>query len=349
MPNHLKILHIANFKTEHNGSMFYNTDSKIQHGLIELGHYVHAFDYKFMVRKSNIFNTTSLSHKKVHQQLIELCENINFDLILIGHIHLPNDLLKKLKSIYPCKIAMWFVDPINEPHRLSHFKEMQDQVNALFITTAGKYLEKLSSNFTHPICAFTPNLSLAAVEHHRPVWEDFKYDVIFCGSNSKYPEREQFIESLVKQLPELNFKLGACLGEPPLFGHEYHSAVQQSLMSINYSKYNDIYMYSSDRLAQLTGMGSLVFTARTPGLELLFPADSIIYFNHLNDVVTRLDYYYRHPEQALDIAKKGYQLAHTLFEAKNVLQQWINLLYLNPLNSPWQQETYHKGQRISHV
>ncbi|MFH3721672.1 glycosyltransferase family 1 protein, partial [Acinetobacter baumannii] len=50
----LKILHIANFKTDNNGSMFYNTDAKIQHGLIELGHYVHAFDYKYMVRKSNI-------------------------------------------------------------------------------------------------------------------------------------------------------------------------------------------------------------------------------------------------------------------------------------------------------
>ena len=42
--------------------MFYNTDAKIQHGLIELGHYVHAFDYKYMVRKSNIFGAVSNVH-----------------------------------------------------------------------------------------------------------------------------------------------------------------------------------------------------------------------------------------------------------------------------------------------
>ncbi|MDQ8954176.1 glycosyltransferase [Acinetobacter rudis] len=349
MSDKLKILHIANFKTEHNGSMFYNTDTKIQHGLIELGHYVHGFDYKYMVRKSNIFNTTSLSHKKTHQQLLELCENIHFDLILIGHIQLPIDLLEKIKAIHPCKIAMWFVDPINEPHRLEHFKAMQSQVDAIFATTAGECLKQLSSNLPQPICAFTPNISLASIEHPRCDWNNYQYDVIFCGSNSKYPEREQFIQSLVEQLPALKFKLGACLGHPPLFGHHYQTAVQQSLMSINYSKYNDIYMYSSDRLAQLTGMGSLVFTAKTPGLELLFPNDCVVYFDHIDDVIKKLTYFHKHPEHAIEIAQKGYQLAHQRFEAKNVLQQWINLLYQYPLNSVWQQEVYHKGQRIQYV
>ena len=124
----MKILHIANFKTENNGSMFYNTDAKIQHGLIELGHYVHAFDYKYMVRKSNIFNTTSLSHKKTYQQLLELCENIHFDLILLGHIHLPLDILKQLKHVCSSKVAMWFVDPINEANRLKHFYEIQKEI-----------------------------------------------------------------------------------------------------------------------------------------------------------------------------------------------------------------------------
>ncbi|MFH4151184.1 glycosyltransferase family 1 protein, partial [Acinetobacter baumannii] len=84
-----------------------------------------------------IFNTTSLSHKKTHQQLIELCQNIHFDLILIGHIHLPKELLKQLKAINQARVAMWFVDPINEPHRLNHFKEMHSEVDHVFVTTAG--------------------------------------------------------------------------------------------------------------------------------------------------------------------------------------------------------------------
>ncbi|WP_204270652.1 hypothetical protein, partial [Enterobacter hormaechei] len=70
----------------------------------------------------------------------------------------------------------------------------------------------------------------------REDWLKFDYDCIFCGSNSKYPEREQFISHLTEQLPEFRFKLGACLGQPSLFGHEYQAAVRNSLMGINYSK-----------------------------------------------------------------------------------------------------------------
>ncbi|WP_151732497.1 glycosyltransferase family protein [Acinetobacter ursingii] len=342
----LKILHIANFKPENNGMMFYNTDAKVQHGLMELGHYVYPLDYKFMVRKSNIFNTTSLSHKKVHNQLIDLCKNIHFDLILIGHIHLPKTLLKQLKTINDSKIAMWFVDPINEPHRLDHFKEMQDEVDHIFITTAGEHLKQLSEVCPHPLFAFTPNLSLASIEHSRSDWHKYDYDCVFCGSNSKYPEREQFIKNLVEELPNLKFKLGACLGHPSLFGYEYHAAVQNSLMGINYSKYNNIYMYSSDRIAQLTGMGTLVFTARTPGLDILFPEDSIIYFEDFNELLKKIDYYQKHPLQAIEIAKKGYEIAHTRFEAKTVLQQWLNLIYNQSLDSVWQDEIYTNGSKL---
>ncbi|MHA3103830.1 glycosyltransferase [Acinetobacter sp. ANC 3791] len=342
----LKILHIANFKTDNNGSMFYNTDAKIQHGLIELGHYVHAFDYKYMVRKSNIFNTTSLSHKKTHQQLIELCQNVHFDLILIGHIHLPKELLKQLKAINQAKVAMWFVDPINEPHRLDHFKEMHSEVDHVFVTTAGQHLQNLSEVCDHPVFAFTPNLSLHSIEYAREDWLKFDYDCIFCGSNSKYPEREQFISHLTEQLPEFKFKLGACLGQPSLFGHEYQAAVRNSLMGINYSKYNDIYMYSSDRLAQLTGMGCLVFTAQTPGLAELFPEDSVVYFQDTSDLLEKLKYYQQHPEKAVEIAQRGYALAHSIFEAKYILQQWLNLINQQPLNSPWQAEIYQQGNRM---
>jgi hypothetical protein len=341
----LKILHIANFKTENNGSMFYNTDAKIQHGLIELGHYVHAFDYKYMVRKSNIFNTTSLSHKKTYQQLLELCENIHFDLILLGHIHLPLAVLKQLKQVCSSKVAMWFVDPINEAHRLKHFHEMQKEIDYIFVTTAGDYLKQLSKVCDHPIFAFTPNLSLACIEQARDNWLNYENDVIFCGSNSKYPEREAFIQNLKENLPELKFKLGACLGQPNLFGHQYQTAVRNSLMGINYSKYNDIYMYSSDRIAQLTGMGNLVFTAKTPGLELLFPNDSIVYFDHQQDLIHKMKHFHQHPDQAIEIAKKGYDLAHTVFESKNILNQWLNLIYNGTLNSAWQDEVYKDGQK----
>lgn len=342
----LKILHIANFKTEKDGLMFYNTDNKIQHGLIELGHYVHGFDYKFMVRKSNIFNTTSLSHKKVHEQLIQLCENIKFDVILIGHIDLPTNLLQRFRQVLPnAKLVMWFVDTINEPQRLTHLHQMHSQIDNVFVTTGGQYLQQLSANASNPVFSFTPNLTLHSIEYARPNWNDYKYDLIFCGSNAKSVEREEFLNTMVNRLPNFNFKFGNCLGHPALFGHEYQVHVRDSLMGLSYSRYTDIYMYSSDRIAQLTGMGNLVFSAHNEGLELLYPSDTMVHFRDTNELIERLDFYQKHPEKAIEMAQRSYQLAHTIYEAKNVLRQWLNLVFDQPLHSPWQQEVYQNNKR----
>lgn len=340
-----KILHIANFKTENNASMFYNTDAKIQHGLIELGHYVQAFDYKFMVRKSNIFNTTSLSHKKTHQQLIDICENLKPDIILLGHVHIDNEVLHTLKKISQSIVIAWFVDPINEPHRLDHFKEMHPHIDYLFVTTGGEHLNNLSGICENTVCAFTPNITLNAIEYARPNWAKYENDYIFCASNSKYLAREQFILEITQNTIGLKAKLAACMEQPPLMGEAFLSGLRSSLMGINYSKYNDIYMYSSDRIAQLTGSGCLTLTPETPGSELLFPEDCVIYCKNTDDFISKLKYYAEHPEHAIEIAKKGYELAHSVFEARAVMNIWLQLITTHRFDASWSDEVYINGKR----
>lgn len=341
-----KILHIANFKTENNAAMFYNTDAKIQHGLINLGHYVHGFDYKYMVRKSNIFNTTSLSHKKTHQQLIDICENLKPDIILLGHVHIDNDILSTLKKINNSIIAAWFVDPINEPHRLDHFKEMHPNLDYLFATTGGEYLKQLSEICVNTVCTFTPNITLSSIEYARSDWNSYDNDYIFCASNSKYLAREQFILEITQATLNLKPKLAACMGYPSLMGEAYLSSLRNSLMGINYSKYNDIYMYSSDRIAQLTGSGCLTLTPDTPGSRLLFPEDCVVYCNTTEGFIAKLKYYAQHPEHAIDIAKKGYSLAHGLYESSHVINLWLQQIASGLFNAPWSDEVYLKGIQI---
>ena len=340
-----KILHIANFKTENNAAMFYNTDAKIQHGLIELGHYVQAFDYKFMVRKSNIFNTTSLSHKKTHQQLIDICENLRPDIILLGHVNIPSNVIQTLKSISNPIVAAWFVDTINEEHRIEHFKEMHKVIDYLFVTTGGEYLKTLSALCKNTVCTFTPNLTLRAIEHVRTDWQTYEHDYIFCATNAKSQMREEFTTHLTEGTRELRAKLAACMDNPPLFGEFFLSSLRSSLMGINYSKYNDIYLYSSDRIAQLMGSGCLTLIPEIPGARLIYPEDSVIYCRTTDDFVSQLKYYAAHPELAIDIAKKGYQLAHSLFESSNVMRLWLDLLETGNFDAPWAEETYLNGEK----
>lgn len=93
-------------------------------------------------------------------------------------------------------------------------------------------------------------------------------------------------------------------------------------------------------------MGCLVFSAETPGMTELFPENSLVYFKDTSDLLEKLKYYHEHPEQAVEIAQRGYALAHSTFEAKNILQQWLNLIDQKSLNSPWQAEVYQSGKLV---
>lgn len=341
-----KILHIANFSTAGIGDIFYNTDNKIQHGLIEAGHFVYAFDYKFMVRKSNIFNTTALSHKPVHKHLIEICHHLKPDVIVIGHVGIPVDVLREMKRVNQSPVITWFVDTLNEPERLAHLQEMGDALDYIYTTTAGDYLKKLSELCPKTLCAFFPNISLNAVEYARPDWYSYTYDFIFCGSDHKRPGRAGFIEGILTHCEGAKIKLGGCLGNPPLKGSDYTDAVRTSLMGLNFSKYNDIYWYSSDRIAQLTGQGSMTLMPRGAGLEILYPENAICYFNDERDLYQKINFFRANPDKAIEIAQKGYQLAHTTFAAKNVTQQWINALEDKSAKVIWESERYLAGQKL---
>ncbi len=113
-------------------------------------------------------------------------------------------------------------------------------------------------------------------------------------------------------------------------------------MGLNISRRNDVTLYSSDRLTQLTGNGLLTFCPEIPKMELLFSTDEIVYFKDLNDLLSKLIYFHRHPEAGRQIAEQGWQRAHSSYNASRVTQYMLERLFDQPLSSDyeWRDELF---------
>ena len=108
----MRILHIANFSIFKNDAVFYSTDKKISNGLIRNGHLVSDFSYRDISKINRVLGLKKIGINKMIKSLIISIDNLQPELILLGHSELINgEVLSFIREKYPkIKIAMWWVD-----------------------------------------------------------------------------------------------------------------------------------------------------------------------------------------------------------------------------------------------
>ena len=94
-------------------------------------------------------------------------------------------------------------------------------------------------------------------------------------------------------------------------------------MAINYSRYKDISLYSSDRMVHLAANGCLVFTPKTPNMEQVFSADEVVYFDSFTELKEKALYYLDHKDEARAIAQAGHQRAHQDYDCQTVTARMV--------------------------
>ena len=342
----MKILHIANFGYNKQGAHYYCTDRKISAGLIENGHFVYDFSFRDMSRMGTIFKTKKLGAGWANQQVLKIIENLQPELILIGHSDLMGyKALQSIREKFPSiKIAFWYVDPIYIEHKLDFIKEYSPYLDAIFCTTGGEYLKKLKcENLT---VAFMPNIGHCNVEVLKQ-FENKKqlaYDFIFCGAVYKEPLREKFLNDLGEALDDASIKYNyfGCFGQQSVFGHNYYKVLSNSAMGLNYSRRNDITLYSSDRIVQLTGNGLLTFSPKIPEFELLYTQQEIIYFENQPDLAEKIKFYKAHPDAAAKIAEAGWLKTCISFNAQRITAYMLEVVFKQKFTQiyEWQKEVY---------
>lgn len=341
----MKILHIANFGFNKQGAHFYCTDRKISAGLTENGHFVYDFSFRDMARMGTIFKTKKLGASWANKEIIKIVENLEPDLVLVGHSDLMSpEVLKAIKQRYPqTKIAFWYVDPLYLEHKLGFVREFSPYLDAVFCTTGGEYLQKLKQ--PHLKVAYMPNVGHRNVEMLKQFESDTAdQDFIFCGGVYKEPEREKFLTELAEQLQQQQviYQYYGCFGHAGVYGKEYYRVLAQSRMGLNYSRKNDITLYSSDRIVQLTGNGLLTFSPRIPGFERLYNDREVIYFDDQHDLAAKIKYYTEHPAEAKSIAEAGWYKTRSSFQSKRITQFMLEVTFDQSLSEAyeWAHEVY---------
>jgi hypothetical protein len=318
----LKIVHCANFSESKNGAVFYAIDRKISNGLIRNGHFVYDFSYREIAKSLAFFKSKKFGAKKMNQALIKVIDNIKPDLLLLGHSEIVfNDTLDEIKRIYPnMKVAMWWVDPFDN---IGHIHHRIKYLDAFFATTDPLYFGKLFKTKTSFF--YIPNLCDNSIETKKSFEnKDHKYDLIFIGRDDE--NRREFIQQL-NGLKNINYKHFGASRDTLVLGNDFLELLYQSKMAVNYSRFNDISLYSSDRVVQLAGQGVLVFTPRIPNFETLFTEEEVVYFDDFNDLEQKVSYYLKHENERVKIARAGHKKAHEIFNETVVTHHMLEKIY----------------------
>lgn len=326
----LRIVHVANFGEDQNGRAFYNVDRKLSLGLIRLGHFVYDFSYRHMARYDAPFRSKKLGVGKMQTRLLDVIEQVGPELLLLGHSELIEAAtLEEIRRRFPqLKLAMWYVDWLEEAHKRENVRQRLSLVDAVFCTTGGEALRAVAGSAGN--LHFMPNPADPAIERHRnDLQQQFDWEMIYCGRDYKDPRRQAQLQELAQRLGSEQLCLRGCLGYPAVFGAQYLSLLSRARCGLNYSRRNDIPLYSSDRLIQLAGNGLLTFTPRVPGLHQLFSEEQLVYFDDFDDLTEKFHYYQAHDEARIAIAKAGRERAHGDYSSSHVGRYLIDVTFKN--------------------
>lgn len=325
----IKIVHCANFSEKKFGASFYSTDRKISNGLIRNGHMVHDFSYRDVARYQAPLSIKRLGIGKMNRRLIETVKAVKPDLLLLGHSELvDNATLHEIRRLQPnVKIAMWWVDPL-EGFMVNRdfFIERIDTVDRFFLTTAPQALKDfLPLAKALDRIHFMANICDASIDTGRAFAVDApRHDVLFIGRKTGL--RADLINYLQTQMAGINLGLYGQNSESLVQGHAYIDLLSTCKMAINFSRYNDIPLYSSDRQVHLAANGCLTFTPDTPQMRDVFGENEMVYFSDLDDLKKGILHYQAHPEEALKIAQAGHARAHRDYECQTVTENMLHAI-----------------------
>ena len=310
----LKIIHITNFNDRHDGRLFFNTGRRINNGFVRLNHSVLTISDRDII--SNNRSLTDLSgSNKLNEKLLNILSNYIPDLILLGHADTINiNTLNLIKKLYPkIRFGQWFLDKMNEEWRLNknRFLNKIDIMDASFCTTSTDELKFPNKNkiFYIPNPADKSFETLKCYENKYPI-----NDLFFAMSHGvhrgtlkdgKFDKRSLIINNIIKMNSNIKFDLHGIHGKQPIWADDFKLKLSQNKMALNLSQGKSIKYYSSDRIAQLIGNGILTFVDIKTKLNKFFTSKEVVFYNSLNDLSKKIDFYNNNPKLRNQIAKKG--------------------------------------------
>lgn len=272
---------------------------------------------------------------------ITVARNGSFNLLIVyGGESINRPIIYTLKKFCGTS-AVWFTE---DPYELSNNIRQSDLFDCVFTNDPGSV-----SKYPCPAC-FLPLASSEEFHYHEipESDEDYRYDVSFIGT--AWPNRTEFIRSLLKAKPELKYKLALPANEflPPVnlpvprCEINWRTPNSELAKIANVSKFslilhrefsasgNDAKAESpGPRLFEIAMAGGLLLVDDSLDMnsELFIPGEEYLPFKDIKECVQQIEYFSQKPEERKKILEASQKRAiqnHTYDQRIDTLLETLN-------------------------
>lgn len=319
----MRILQVGYAQTRRWGKARVSTEHKLYNGLVRNHHNVLHYSDRDMAAFMAPFGLRDLGKGKSNRKLLEVVDNFQPELILLGHCDIiRNETLRDIRRLHPpVRIAYRNVDPLFVPHNVEAIERRLDDVDAIFITTAGEGLERFRGR--RASIHYMPNPTDLAVEFlENASCTDLPYDVFFCGNSNEHTNRKETVVALKEAFDSTDvvFKTFGYFDEPNVWGKDYDAVLSKSKMGLSLNRQEGDYLYTSARLAQLMGNGIVALIHEGCRMQDLLGEDRAVYFSDPEELVGKVTSLKADDAMRQSIAAEGQRFYRENFSSERVAQ-----------------------------
>ena len=339
------ILHVANFSDRLKGAGFTALQYKLTNGLIRAGHNVVTFSDRDAARAATPLLSRKVGRRGANRRLLTLVRNLRPDMVLFGHADTINaDTVAAIRELLPnVRLAQWNVDALFNPDNVDRIRSKSALVDITFVTTGGPSLRALAADGAR--VAYLPNATDPSIESGRAfAVPSHDCDVFYAVGSAHFTRNHcgteiapaALIADLLQRFPALRFVTPG-INAPQLEGTACMPVLAGSRIGLNISRRNDVYWYSSDRMAHLAGNGVLVAMERASGFDQLFSDDEMAFYDTPEGLVDILDRFGRDDVACRAMAQRGWAAYHAMFDCTRVAQYMVAVVdgLIDPDSFDW--------------
>ncbi len=343
----MRVMIVGGNQMKYFAPRYYDYASKLSNGFIRNNHTVLRFFDRDISRLSNILRSRKMGIGPANEKFLRQVSQFQPELIIFHHADVIRpQTLDRVKESHPgVKLAQVGVDPLFMPGNIERLNAKSPHLDATFMTTAGEGLKKISGG--RP-AYYIPNFVDSGMETGRAFDSDCDIDLIFvCGSFDREggDPRKATLEVIRERLPDIRFPYHVDYETDGLWGADYMKALGRSKCGLNLSRQRegplnlatpeDLYIYSSDRVSQLTGNGVLTFTHEQNHFDRLFTGDEMVFFSSDEDLVEKIAHYLENEDARRRIAKNGWEKAHRELNERLAAGYIVDVLFRDGLSHPY--------------
>lgn len=342
----VRILHVGYAPVSLKSLNQHATGIKLCNGFIRNGHQVLALSDRDVARAFG-FGHRRLGRQAFNKMMRDYCRAHQPELLVLGHADmLDASTIAQIRADLPgLKVVQWNVDPLFEPDNIRRIEGKMAVVDLTFVTTAGPSLAKLRRPGVR--VGFMPNPVDLSIEKGRmDLVADPAYELFYACGNPARPKRvvcgqawdmEAFMRDFMARQPGLRALTPGMFGQKLLNGAAYQAGLEQVAIGLNISRRADDFLYSSDRLAHLTGNGVLAVIERATGYDRFFGDDEMGFFSSLDELAELIARYRTDHAARQRVAALGRRRYVDLFNEQRIAAYLVEAAFgtLDPDRYPW--------------